>query len=429
MRVDQFGIQDILEKCPKLRVLKLDQVYNTDEPDAKPIDRASFFAAVAKSCRLLRCFHFSVCSQEMNPQEASSLIQNFFPESQMPDSNMAQKSTEQQRLLQQCHLDTLSLLESDVKAPISQILLAPLLRTSFEGTITTLEIIPSIEQPQNECLIHALHNVLCSAPSLLRLLAPTVTYFTQYLDLSEQIIIEKPHSVWSCITGCFAAEPDFTKKRIWACRGLRILQLRFGSKIEREDVSTEDSKAVFGYISRVCPNLRELLIYQQKMNLEMDSGFCLLSKLTFLQRLILMTWKTLKLQKRDLKWMARHPEVKPATSHYRIWSSITSSAVRNHCISNKPKVITVTENSTLSSALTVESLCGSLSVTKTKEYREQIEQGLGEEGCWPRLEFLGIRHCGTGRDHPASYLPALIKSIRPDVEFSCKYEELLKGSL
>ncbi|KAF9352176.1 hypothetical protein BGX26_009952 [Mortierella sp. AD094] len=436
MRVRQTNMQAILGRCPRLRVLKLNQVHDINEQNSESFDRNSFFAAVANSCRRLKSFHFSLYNQDMTLSDSISLIRELFPSTQKRASNSAQLMVQSQRSPMQINLDTVSLLDRDVNASTNQVLLGPLVRSSFDNIITTLEIIPAIEELHSDCVTHALHSVLCSSPSLLHVLAPTVEYFVQYFDLSETTDTGRTCPVWSCVSGCFASEPDFTKRKIWACRGLRTLQLKFVSKVKRDNASLANARMMFGYISKVCPNLRELAIYRLKLNLELESGLCLLSRLRFLQRLTVMTWTNMKLKKKDLKWMAKRPDGKLSKPYSRLWSTLSSSSRKEPSTScskdnsaGTASAVSISEVPVLMSDLTVESLRDVASAANLKACRNQLEQGLGSEGCWPMLEFLGIRHGGTKQDHPTCYLPALIKDIRPGVEFSCNYEELLKVSL
>ncbi|KAG0007926.1 hypothetical protein BGZ80_004067 [Entomortierella chlamydospora] len=436
MRVRQTTMQAILRRCPRLRTLRLDQAHDINEKNAEPFDRSSFFAAVANSCRLLKSFHFSLYNQDMTLSDSISLIREFYPSTQKQVSNSAQFMVQSQCSLMKINLDTICLLDRDICASTNQTLLGPLMKSSFDNIITTLEIIPAIEGLHSDCIVHALHSVLCSAPSLLHVIAPTVEYFIQYFEVSEPANIERACPIWSCVSGCFASEPDFTKRRIWACRGLRTLRLKFVSKTKRDDACSADARMMFEYISKICPNLRELAIYRLKLNLELDSGFFLLSRLRFLQRLTVMTWTDMKLKKKDLKWMAKHPDGKLSTPYFRLWSNSSSSSRKEPNSSCSKKSISsgaastasISEVSTSTSYLKFESLCNLASEANLKACQNQLEQ-VGNEGCWPMLEFLGIRHGGTKRSHPGSYLPALIKDIRPGVEFSCSYEELLNVSL
>jgi len=108
--------------------------------------------------------------------------------------------------------------------------------------------------------------------------------------------------------------------RVWACRKLQTLHLSFKSMPssasssssstttpssstttstlvsvspfnKRSSSSPEQSRAIFGYLSRVCPSLRVLILAKSRLNLTMEGGFCLLTRMKDLERLTLQIRK------------------------------------------------------------------------------------------------------------------------------------------
>ncbi|KAF8947507.1 hypothetical protein BGZ47_008887 [Haplosporangium gracile] len=70
------------------------------------------------------------------------------------------------------------------------------------------------------------------------------------------------------------------------------------------------TRVLFGYISRVCLNLRELELWEPDIIpgfcLELDGGFCLLARLHLLEYLPIGSGKNLQVLKpRDLKWITK----------------------------------------------------------------------------------------------------------------------------
>ncbi|KAF9115443.1 hypothetical protein BGX27_007818 [Mortierella sp. AM989] len=427
MGIEQHSMQAILQKCPQLQVLKMDQILFHCESAAEPFDQAMFFASVAKSCRHLKYFHLSVCGHEMSPQDAAYLVQFLYPGVMAParisNSTLAPQLSPEQPYPQQLYLDTVSVSERETNKATLRTLFRPFLESSFDSIITVLEIVPAIDQVRNDCLTHALHGVLCSASSLLHVRASTVAYFVEYLEFSEAAVSDRLRPLWSCVSECLASEHDFKKKRVWACRRLRTLQLKFISKTRGDENRPEYARMMFGYIAKVCPNLRELSIYRLRLNLELEGGLCLLSRLRFLQRLTVVTWTKSKMKKKDLEWMARHPPEKVILQLCK-WSNISLSPRKNDDMT-KYNDSTLYKDASITTELTVESLKDVGSVTNWKACLKQIEQGMNGEGCWPMLEFLGLRHSEV-MHHSGHYLPIIIANIRPGVEFSCNYEELLQ---
>lgn len=69
--------------------------------------------------------------------------------------------------------------------------------------------------------------------------------------------------------------------------------------------SLENSRLIFGYLSKVCPQLEDVTVRDSMMRCELESGLCLLSPLHKLQRLVLVVKHRPRLMSRDLEWMTR----------------------------------------------------------------------------------------------------------------------------
>ncbi|KAF9124744.1 hypothetical protein BGW39_007926 [Mortierella sp. 14UC] len=163
---------------------------------------------------------------------------------------------------------------------------------SLPNVLTTLELL-------GECKY--LHEYLCESPFLVHLKAPLTDMPIQNLDIHMSGNTRPP--------------------RIWACRGLRSLQLLFRSGNVSLSDGEKNSRIIFGYISRVCPLLQVLEIYgsevqmddvintsPHRMSLELLSGLVLLSRLRRLRRLQIGTSDPhkpvhLDLQAIDIDWM------------------------------------------------------------------------------------------------------------------------------
>ncbi|KAF9999014.1 hypothetical protein BGZ79_007346 [Entomortierella chlamydospora] len=415
MHVEQTGFESILERCPRLQVLKLDHIRHMGaEPQLRSFDRPRFFAAASASCPELNQFHLSVHGESPTPEHASSMIQAFFPGSLSKASTSSKlASRDQFDQYKPRSLDTVSVLDKDIRPDTCHILLSPFLDSYYNGTITTLEIMPAVDIPNYDCVVHALHNLLCSTPSLLHLIAPSVPYFAEYFDPSELAVADKSHPLWNCKLGCPATQANFSEKRIWACRGLKTLQVRIISRFSDDEPTPKNSRMMFGYISRVCPNLQELAVYREELNLNLEGGLCFLSRLTELRKLVVVTRTKTMLKKKDLNWMARHP--KRNTTLFSRW--------RKTPLATSSKDI-IAKDSKTQRKLTLDDLKEVALAKYLATCREELAQGRGGEGCWPMLEYLGIRHADGNNNDPVDYLPALVSKIRPRVEFSCNYNDL-----
>ncbi|KAF9548669.1 hypothetical protein EC957_005908 [Mortierella hygrophila] len=169
------------------------------------------------------------------------------------------------------------------------------------NVLTTLELLGA-------CTF--LHEYLCESPFLVHLKAPLTDMPIQHLVIhtSEN---SQPRT----------SERGDSHLKVWACRGLRTLQLLFrgGTSCIRD--GNKNSMIVFGYISRVCPLLQVLEIYgpdvqtdewvnpsNHRIHLDLSSGLVLLARLRCLRRLLIGASDAhrpthLGLKRVDVDWM------------------------------------------------------------------------------------------------------------------------------
>ena len=147
----------------------------------------------------------------------------------------------------------------------------------IENRLTTLRIFHDhsrnrIGDFQTETMserLKAIHVFLCESPLL------------KHLELIGQRL--NTEALWGH-TGSIQAIPD---PRVWACRRLRSLSIRF-QYVSGSD-SYSDLVAIFGYFGRVCPLLEQLRILVVNHIETLRSGLCLLTRLTRLRELELRT--------------------------------------------------------------------------------------------------------------------------------------------
>ncbi|KAG0275435.1 hypothetical protein BGZ95_008799 [Linnemannia exigua] len=185
------------------------------------------------------------------------------------------------------------------------------LREEVANVVTTLEL------RYND--IHrfspdpVLHRYMCSSPHLVHLKAPNTFYLVDLLDIHGRM-----ESVTRRITGRTGGTNSLMgPPGIWVCKNLETLHLSFRATSNTNNSSNSttiatggtpkiNSRIVFGYISRVCPELKDLqlraaenfywpawtphgdgatITQRQRLHLTLDSGFCLLARLTRLEQL------------------------------------------------------------------------------------------------------------------------------------------------
>ncbi|KAF9105199.1 hypothetical protein BGX29_000474 [Mortierella sp. GBA35] len=309
MSIDQLTLESIINRCPQLLTLRLIELGQTTSQE-EPFDRSRIFSEVASSCPHLSWFHLSFEGQVMTREESIAFTETFYTHKQ-EESIAAMNRRMKQRPTSP---SVMSVLSNDIR-PETHL---QLFRTHavHVNTITTLEICLGNGLLLSRYVSHTLHDFLCSSPWLQHLIAPMIPYYAEYLDLEGPVDpVSESYHPRKCRPGKQPMDLFRTRKRIWACRGLKTLRIQFES-MEGDYASEENARIMFGYLVRVCPDLRELSIRRRQLNLKLDGGLCLLTRLRKLERLMIWTDTWTKLSKKDLEWMARHPHHKKSMEQW-----------------------------------------------------------------------------------------------------------------
>ncbi|KAG0085334.1 hypothetical protein BGZ92_009076 [Podila epicladia] len=190
------------------------------------------------------------------------------------------------------------------------------------SNLTSLELVPNWEDGDKDGLESLLdvgamlHEFLCDAVSLRHLKARLLKYNVRFLDVFGATDILGAHPK-SPARGGGTRHRD---TRLWACRDLETLHLGFHWKQggNREDfplpLEERGSRILFGYLARVCPDLKDLNISGRGLDLRLEGGFCLLSELIRLEVLKIecpvdchVDLERCRPQRVDLDWMAVEP--------------------------------------------------------------------------------------------------------------------------
>lgn len=303
MSMDQSTLESIVARCPQLVTLRLVELGQTS-PQAEPFDRPSLFTLVSSACPFMSWFHLSFEGQAMSREESIAYVETFDPQP-AEESILAMKTRIQQKPASQ---RVMSILSNDIR-PETHL---QLFRTQVvhANTITTLEICLGNGLLLSRYVSHTLHDILCSSPWLQHLIAPMIPYYAEYFDLEGSVDpISGSYHPRQCRLGKQPMDLFRTRKRIWACRGLKTLRIQIDS-MDTDHASEENARIMFGYLVRVCPDLQELSIRRRQLNLNLTGGLCLLTRLRKLERLMIWTDTWTKLAKKDLEWMARVPKKK-----------------------------------------------------------------------------------------------------------------------
>ncbi|KAF9115448.1 hypothetical protein BGX27_007823 [Mortierella sp. AM989] len=303
-RMGQTSLHALLRALPNLLALEICPLIpmRNAEGIQEIFDRQYFYRTLVQSCPRLDSLQFSLYNETLNTIE-SVVMQQCFPK--LKELSMVGRDLNDRGMGYQ--IDVLE---------------------HYVNYLTRLEISCNSVVQRNKFL-DQLHNFLCNSRHLKHLVAPGVQYWTEYLDLVE---IQGGRDRYGYINdnGDNGCSPDVGGGRDeqvyfqprnttvrqspdwrvasggWACRSLETLHLgfreRFGSSTH-----SEYSRIVFGYISGYCPQMKDLFITKHTLNLYVEGGLCLLTRLKDLEKLkIASNAKNFLLDAADVNWIGCH---------------------------------------------------------------------------------------------------------------------------
>ncbi|KAG0320796.1 hypothetical protein BGZ99_004302 [Dissophora globulifera] len=443
--LSQRVIQAILNACPDMGVLKLIAVierapYTTDPHSTSasngnnrnssnshdtltsfqrlhgtsPYDLDAFVTHIARSCPRLHTFHLSMQTRKLTTETLTAILE---------------------RLPNVRHWGF-------VTRDVSPLHVLPLLhdRTVLAHRLTTLELRGGgFQDPERStsALSKTLHEFLCTTPTLLHLIAPTVTYYTEYLDLNRILVGSKDSH----------PNTPHADDRFWACRSLKTLHIEVRARFESDTL--QNSRVIFGYLSKVCPKLEDLQLRRPYLSFWLAGGLCLLSRLHNLERIKLCCRSyTGFYESNFLEWIRRegHPWGSVSPTRIAVASSFVDAmrlgckmamiraglvaAPISHHIAESFSAFSLSSSSPSSSlsssstpgldhhqTLPELSLADFASLGEMKDIEDlQIERMLQyqrHQSCWPRLESFTIVHDGWFNNSTTTG----IERLRPDVQF------------
>ncbi|KAF8928830.1 hypothetical protein BGZ52_002862 [Haplosporangium bisporale] len=145
--------------------------------------------------------------------------------------------------------------------------------------ITSLEIINN-QWTYASTVKGGLHDYLCASPHLLHLKTPQMFFPLQRLDLNRVDNISfMDHSLRSNFRHSPPRQDLYVEPGVWACRRLKTLHMGFHRHGDVNIGAPVHGRILYGYLSRVCPNLQDLQIRTSDIDPSLEGGLCLLSKL------------------------------------------------------------------------------------------------------------------------------------------------------
>ncbi|KAG0381070.1 hypothetical protein BGX24_012204 [Mortierella sp. AD032] len=488
MYIPQPILEAVITHSPRLQILRLVGMYGIENSNLVvegASTRARIVDLVGESCPGLQIFHYSIrvhrlakddvigftslknhegqCSGTLHRIRLTSLedVVNQLNDLDLGNNHVSENGT--------TTTHTLSLYSYYMHRAI-----APSLQP-IVNMVTTLEILPLSRPPHSLNVsvdfTHTLHGFLCSSPLLLHLKAPLVRFHSALLDLRGEKNSEGLYQVLPAVP-YYQPWQQWVQKKIWVCRRLATLHIYSSGENIRD--AEEDARILFGYISRICPLLRDLAIQHQHLCVRLEGGLCLLSRLHHLERLsIVSSGNNSGFTKADLVWMQKSPPPTqdlprfraPKERHTEYHRQLGQFLQRNLIALARADPDRVQEMHQLylkakdpNQQLTLEDMDGVGSVADLEAWRQfrqgyKIESGRGqtteqeeEDGddaapieqvdlpyCWPSLKYFAFYryqvpvikqrknrvHCQEDLDALDRALWDEIKDIRPGVEIKC----------
>ncbi|KAG0212230.1 hypothetical protein BGX33_003747 [Mortierella sp. NVP41] len=387
--------------------------------------------------------------------------------------------------------------------------------------LTSLEILPMADWTPRWG--NALHEFLCASPLLEHLRAGSISYYIENLDLNGLLpgrdeILAEPESdhnnveygdqlsvnSHSTFGRHYYDPPPSSKKvlKVWACRNLKTLHLEFSRERPRPslngsrpilsyttatsishhssstrsasssststmvplpDNSPRFSRIVYGYISRFCPNLQDLLIRAYRLNMTLQGGFVLLTRLQKLKRVAISQYDCHFSERDMLPWIMKRRQLLsgiqalqwkavvagwwrvlhskelgssplPASQGKAAMTTAESKGKhkegsyeqqhqqqRSHAMIRRPKAAPTEKLGQLSDVVDVLT---EIMADRSSVSRDTHVEGLAGlvEDCrasvWPELECVRIVHGQKARSGiKEGAIRAVLKKHRPEVEF------------
>ncbi|KAF8981505.1 hypothetical protein BGZ46_002672 [Entomortierella lignicola] len=251
----------------------------------------------------------------------------------------------------------------------------------YTNHLTSLDIVPSLDWTPRWG--NALHDFLCTSPHLEHLRAGTIECYIENLDINGLLSvsegplptieddndgrggtvgenIQSSHHLQKLNSIDSNSQSSPKPLRIWACRNLKTLHLEFArqTQIQHQRIhrrssasissffsssssSTQNnnkssssrsgiiyenspilSRIVFGYVARVCPRLQDLLIHGYRLNMTLQGGFCLLTRLRALKKVAISQYDCQFSTKDILPWVMKHKRSMSLTQRLQWWAII-----------------------------------------------------------------------------------------------------------
>ncbi|CAO3569028.1 unnamed protein product [Mortierella alpina] len=261
------------------------------------------------------------------------------------------------------------------------------------NNITSLEIL-SNQWTFAHATKDGLHDFLCASPHLLHLKVPQMFFPLQRLDLHR---VDDVPLMDRSLRFNFRYSPPprnlYIEPGVWACRRLKTLHMGFHRHGDVSIGALVHERILFGYLSKVCPDLRDLQIRMSDIDVSLQGGLCLLSRLNSLQTLVIAISAThQKYKKTDLEWMADLPKPGPRLRLRRL-SWLENKAVKGTRRPEDAITIGSESHSLTLKEQTEEHLKADLKRLGLMEDVDKVLEDMAavkQFRCWPLLQGISV---------------------------------------
>ncbi|KAF9110594.1 hypothetical protein BGX27_006148 [Mortierella sp. AM989] len=378
-------------------------------------DHSAFFRLVARTCRHLRRFHFSVHDQHYTQNDFATLLECGFPV-------LSERSFSHHDLPLLMKMITPSPSPNSLISESGAVKANP--PTAPWDCITHLELIPLFQFSEVDGC--SLHDYLCTAFHLKHLVAPRVQIDIANIRVSSIGQLDYTQTLRNNSDNGSNGRPT-DRRKIWACRNLQTLHITFKGTIQ-EFAARSTSVSIFGYISIVCPQLVDLQIRGSSMNLTQSGGLCLLSRLRNLGKLTVSSKKWLQFSKHDVTWIRPYPP--PINKLKAMLTGLKSQPQHEHQLTATIRGGSKIDNNVESTGLPIQDFVDSVVDWPKIERANNLEEWAKERDlearqgipCLPQLEHLQL-FIDAGVQKSCRQAEQFMTEIRPLTKIELRYKK------
>ncbi|KAG0069952.1 hypothetical protein BGZ90_012817 [Linnemannia elongata] len=306
----QSIIQSMLQALPSLlsleiRFLKISNLQLVNPP---AFHRSAFYRCLSGSCPNLQHLHFSIFQRPLLVSDSMAMCEA------LPTlTGLGFPCQDLESYRQSIGMGTD---ETDAGGGVGPDTPRLGVLEFYVNHLTRLELL-AYRYLQEDSLISNLHAFLTEAVHLRHLIAPKVNYWMEFLEMKG---VQPPATsiMSAAASGANNSQWSASKTKTWgwACRSLETLHLGFKVKETytpndlsdstgpKKHVITDESRILFGFIARNCPQLKDLHIRKYSLDLSLEGGLCLLTQLRELERLVIWSQtKGFRLREKDVDWI------------------------------------------------------------------------------------------------------------------------------